>query len=667
MELVTRPHEATTHQRNEIEGTVARIRASVLARLNGQYAEQVEARAKQLRLELYESRGLILPGPRAPPAQIDPQVSTAFFQELRSVTETSIWQFGYMDVVPVYFFDMDEWARKKMGALSVVWREDPLAGEFKVWLKQMRVWLPELPSPNKGVIGTIAGAFVGESPSAYSAMLDRVTTEIIRAKRFEPHGGVTPEIHFGPAVSSGELRVSFDWSPCTRRIISRGGVLHTFEIFDYILARGRWSDFEDICRRVPARLRPFVDRLRYHYFIVLQPLAARVMARVVGSIRGKIELIIADYFIEHVSPIFVTLGKYLETWNVHLDISVRADAAAKSCDYCQNTFGIPREEIISAMAIYFETAHKIYRANIPPGKTLAGGPYLPSNCITLPDLPLYRQVRALYNKYDVNYGAQCDMSISTQDYKNKYGEYVANKIAKAERSSSPRFTMILAAPGTGKSTYIKNYEKGSLMVMIDEIMEEIDLDGIKYNQSSDKFRNNLADDVDALQIAPFFKFIIKNSLLSSSRLCKQQYWTAADVVLDMILDEVITNKIPINVCMEAVGSLSDYAIYTKYARVGIHKPSIVYLRIPIEKEHRQQLGRLIIEQRVSSWYSILQFANNTLNTAKKLIANGFPADIFLVTDDPPLTQLVANGVRVNNMYSIGYLERDFNNFLREFI
>ncbi len=594
MELVTRPHEATKHQRAAIEDAVARVRAAALARLNG-FHDQVETRVAQLRDELYESRGLVLLGPRAPIAQLSPEVAAAFFQELRGVVESSIWQFGYMDVVPVYFFDMDAWARDKLGAIGHVLRNDPHGADLRAWLRSTRRRLPELPSPNKGAVGTIAGMIIGADPSAYGHALDEATNRIIAARGFIPHGGHAPEIHYGPAVSAGKLRVEFDWSPCIRRTLSAAH-LHTWDVFDFLLTRGRWSDLEEIYCAAPPHLRAVIDRVRYHYFIILQPLAARVMARVVGSIHGEITLVIADYRIEHVSPIFVTLGKYLETWEVQLDLTVRANVRAHACAYCVDTFGVPREEIISAMAIYFETAHKIYRANIPPRKTLAGGPYLPSNCITTPDLPLYHQVRALYNKYDANYGAQCQHeAFAANEQERIISRYVDDLIAGAPRTSErPKYTLVVAAPGTGKSTYLKTYVKNALGLVRDDIIENI---RARYtlHDATEETRARLEEDLRAVN-SPLARFI-KGTLSPRCRLCKDNFWNMANEIVERTIKKIHDDRLPINICMETIGTNDDVIIADKYARA--FDCNVAFLRISIDKEHRQQLGRLLIERRVN--------------------------------------------------------------------
>lgn len=662
MELVTRPHAATAHQQGAIERTLAQVRYAVLARLGGQHTGEVNARVAQLRDELYESRGLILPGPRAPTAQLSPEVSTAFFQELRGVVESSIWQFGYMDVVPVYFFDMDEWARGKLGAIGSVLRNDPRGADLRAWLRSTRRWLPELPSPNKGVIGTVADMLTGADPSAYSRALDDAADRIISTRGFTRHGGPTPEIHYGPAVSAGKLRVEFDWSPCVRK--TRGETrLHTWDVFDFLFARGRWSDLEEIYCAAPAHLREVINRVRYHYFIILQPLAARVMTRVVGSIRGEITLVIADYRIEHISPIFVTLGKYLETWDVHLDLTARADIRAHSCAYCEDTFGIPRDEIISAVAIYFETAHKIYRANIPPGKTLAGGPYLPSNCITLPDLSLYHQVRALYNKYDANYGAKCQRGTFSQEEQERViARYIDDIIAKAPRTSErPKYTLVVAAPGTGKSTYLKTYVKNALMLVRDDIIENIRA-GYTLHDTTEETRARLEDDLRAIN-SPLARFI-KGTLSPRCRLCKDNFWNMAELIMERTIKKIHDEQLPINICVETIGTNDDIIIANKYAR-GFDC-NVAFLRISIDKEHRQQLGRLLIERRVNDWYAILKYAKMALDGFNKYRAMGLPHDIFIVSDNPPLLQIVAAGKKISSATIGEYLDRDFDKFLREF-
>lgn len=635
MELVNRPRKADAYQRSIIEVSLAALQRAVIAKVG--HTDEVYAKIAALRDEIYDARGLIVETPRTH-ANLSLAVSTAFFQEMRKYVDASIWGFSYMDVVPLYFFDMDKWAEKKISAIHSVVPAD----------KRQLLNVFKLPSPHKGILKSAVDMFTGADQSAYSAWLDTVVARIIRDKNFTRHNAPPPEAHFGPAVSSGSLHVEFDWSPCFRQRISRSNELHTWDIFPYLMPN--WVDLMKS---------PVGDRVRHHYFIILHPLAARVMARVVGSITGDIRLIIADYRIEHVSTIFVTLGKYLTSWDVTIDASWRQPVAHPRDTYCQSTHDIPLEEIAAAMAIYLETAHKIYRKNTPHGKRLADGPFLPSNCIVVPDLPLYRQARALYNKYDTSYGAKCSHHTFSEAQSSALAaDYVAKLLANAKSTVTPRrYTIVVAAPGTGKSTYLKTYVKDALLLVRDDIIEDIVAD-YTLSQATEETRKQLEADLAAIN-SPLAKYL-RGNLSSRCRLCKDNFWSIANNIVDLTIKEIVDKNLPISVCVETVGAQDIIDITKKYIRS--FDADVAFLRIGVNMKHRQQLGRFLVEKRVNDWYSIIKYSEMAISGFKQYVAMGIRHQIFIVSDDPPLLLINDNGKKIASI-RLPYMDRTFNEFM----
>jgi len=405
-----------------------------------------------------------------------------------------------------------------------------------------------------------------------------------------------------------------------------------------------------------------INQIKYLNYKIAKWITYDVLHGVINNTMCDLTIYLADDYLSSLSYFFTRLGSSLCTREVYFEFPAPIEEAAEEPymligQPSQNR--IPIADIISAQAYYFKWNHEIYRTNVdvvgfdPPQ-------LMKDSCHVSPELTLYSQMNALREAVFANviegelgYPEIPTPSTPGHDYK-----------------------FIFAAPGTGKSTYMKANCNNSFNIDLDSLlayltingttiaehmerhMASVDYSNIPYErlgvilQRTHKIELHGAYLVAYIRIAEAWRDRLRASLIGQVNICDED------------IAGTFYTYVPIfNPNFTPCGNIPNMAVRCDYIDKLIADKvltKIVVIRIEPTKQYAQMLSRSLVEDRVIRFYTLLQFNRAMMSGIPKRWRDyveiyratdsrqlekitGTPTEIeFLRARDPPFGEFVAN-------------------------
>jgi len=388
----------------------------------------------------------------------------------------------------------------------------------------------------------------------------------------------------------------------------------------------RYSCFNwDACDRV--RTDQLVDKIIYLNYKISKWIMYDIYLEILKQRRtGSLEFYFADDSVESISWFFTQAGPYLCERNVRFSFIMEDDARA---GYHPRSF-FPPADILSAQAFYFKYYHEIWRndplldaKDIPccMAKT-PNSVYVDPKCQLYDDLVALQEIAT--SQFDIH-----DVKIAPPP---------EEEFAEAE-SDNPTFTIVVAGPGSGKSTYLRDGCRGALKVNYDDIFLRAECGGKSTSQMKQERFDEISKLSEKIKEYPNLGNVILNTL----------HYTIHHQLDKQLAAKIIEEQQRLrynyfrthNICLESVGGggvnkfdLRSGAALQDSCGIITKSPNsqrifensklydicfgqnancrVVYLVIDFKKQYYQDLYRSLREKRIIRYYDLVKFNTQIL-------------------------------------------------------
>lgn len=342
-------------------------------------------------------------------------------------------------------------------------------------------------------------------------------------------------------------------------------------------------------------------------------------------------------------------------------------------------------DIQSVLAAYYETSHEIWRANVSDTKrvpTLLSKEDKPPsivNNMTPTGSPLYFKIMECFSEC-LNLAEAISNEQLNTDLTSTFIEEFMKSI-KVEKTNTPELKILVAGPGTGKSTYSNKYNIGYVILDLDYIQRNLgtyekDINERYMNAITKIIKSNISDDYPILQKVLIRTIFVNNKTKRFSKLEEMAIYCHSKL-LDKCLEAGY------NVCLETSGiqvnkknvydscgnvsspeSKEVTEFYKKRCTGKTIKCKLVILYLPFINQYNQQLFRYLDEQRLIRYYSLYFKTLNIWQGPQNF--ERWDIDVFMY-DKVNLVKIVDKGIidfKKNKDFIANIKDSVFKEFLR---
>lgn len=542
------------------------------------------------------------------PARDLSPLSRGIFLFERQLRESGVYKYDFIDIDPPQYYSLSGYLSGQMAWAGKILRSEETGQLFNVLRRKYK--------------------FVEENPFAgkKDAELYSIINDYAEKLAINKHGVATSD-YIGPPATGGRLQLRFlptgttcwERSAEQRRYVAEntpeGALsLHTFQIAEMVAKR--WSDDQQLFATVARPNSKWAGTLDYYsceYYIPLIHFAILIMFEVVRKSSGHIILWICDDRIWRTSLGLVKLGKYLSNWQITMVFEDRKFITPR-CFEATSYF--PRQDVMLAQYLYFLYGHRVYRQ----GKSVSLPPFMERGEMQANFDQVHKE---LLEKYISMYEKYSEM-LSRCHVKPPQGEELSELIESTYLELCKRVEMfqkgnstaviLLAAPGTGKSTTISEYEsRGYYPIVPDDIERTTPYRGKVLAELVDEMRNQLNADFAQINPPPTLAGLhelMRYNLWLRARGCKNVSREFAKAAVSRFIENHLAY--PQNIVVECTGS----ALVLPKNFDAMPNSIIEYLHVNVETNYSQHLRRTKQEYRVSDYYQVIEAVAKTAEKFK---------------------------------------------------